>query len=185
MDEPIRRKGEVWCVMIGSDRFYLRPWRWDRQVIPKRWSYTKNWRRTRTPPKKFKQHYDDGSLQLQDLVTFWLYTKPPTSLSSVETLWEIITVVTLLWMYSNVSTWDNFQKTLNVSTWRYHAWSSVTRAVVCPRSDRTPCGRGVVTNASPKKCCLEMRFVMMQTVFVCSVFCKWIIIWKFEGRMPG
>jgi hypothetical protein len=24
--------------------FYLRPWRWDKEVILKRWSYTKNWR---------------------------------------------------------------------------------------------------------------------------------------------
>jgi hypothetical protein len=30
--------------------FFLRPWRWDKQVIPKRWSYTytKNCRRATT-----------------------------------------------------------------------------------------------------------------------------------------
>jgi hypothetical protein len=33
--------------MLGLP-FYLRHWRWDKQVIPKRWSYTKNWRRAIT-----------------------------------------------------------------------------------------------------------------------------------------
>jgi phenylpropionate dioxygenase-like ring-hydroxylating dioxygenase large terminal subunit len=48
--------------------FYLRPWRRDKQVIPKRWSYTKKL----TPgnnPKTFKQHYDHGgSLQLRKVL---------------------------------------------------------------------------------------------------------------------
>jgi hypothetical protein len=29
-------------------RCYPRPWRWDKQVFPKRWLHTKNWRRATT-----------------------------------------------------------------------------------------------------------------------------------------
>jgi hypothetical protein len=62
MDEPIRRKGEVWCVVIGSDRDWVRsdP---ETLVIHQKLTPGKN-------PKNFNQHYDHGgSLQLHILYT--------------------------------------------------------------------------------------------------------------------
>jgi hypothetical protein len=43
-----QRFGNTCLSHLQSLRSYLRPWRWDKQVFPKRWLYTKTWRRAKT-----------------------------------------------------------------------------------------------------------------------------------------
>jgi hypothetical protein len=49
---------------------------------------------------------------LTNLVNFWLCANPPICVSSVETLWEIDSVVPLPRVYWSVSKWDDIQSVL-------------------------------------------------------------------------